>query len=93
MRPPIKLKNLIKGLQDQGPLSRFIKNLWRGHVLGLFHERSHFNAKGKAKVAYNTKKTAIKSAAAMQKKYGGYYSNYKCIFCDGYHLGRNRDNK
>jgi hypothetical protein len=42
---------------------------------------------------YNTKATAVKSAQAMAKKNGFYYSNYKCVFCDGYHIGRNRDNK
>jgi hypothetical protein len=42
---------------------------------------------------YNTKTTAQKSAVAMAKKHGFYYSNYKCVFCDGYHIGRNRDNK
>lgn len=42
---------------------------------------------------YNTKETAIKSANAMSKKNGVYFSNYKCIFCDGYHIGKNRDNK
>ena len=29
----------------------------------------------------------------MKEKNGTYYSNYKCIWCDGYHLGRNRENK
>jgi len=29
----------------------------------------------------------------MSKKHGVHFSNYKCIFCDGYHLGKNRDNK
>lgn len=29
----------------------------------------------------------------MEKKNGVHYSVYKCIYCDGYHIGRNRDNK
>lgn len=89
----IKLKNLILALKDQGPLIRFIRNLKTGNVLGLFHKRSHLTAKGEPKVAYGSKETAIKSAEKMQKKTGYYYSNYKCIYCDGYHLGRNRDSK
>ena len=31
--------------------------------------------------------------AAMTKKYGTHFSTYKCLFCDGYHIGKNRDNK
>ncbi len=89
----VTFKNLILALKDQGPLLRFLKNLKTGNVLGLFHERSHLTASGKAKVAYGSKKTAEKSASKMCEKTGFYYSNYKCLFCDGYHLGRNRDSK
>jgi len=42
---------------------------------------------------YNTKETATKSAEAMSKKRGVHFSTYKCAFCDGYHIGRNRENK
>lgn len=89
----MKLRNVYLGLKDQLPLKRLICNLWKGHVFGLFHERSHLNQNGKPKVAYNTKETAIKSAQVMSKKRGAYFSNYKCIFCDGYHIGKNRENK
>jgi hypothetical protein len=89
----MKIKNLYLGIKDQMPLSRFIRNLRKGHVLGLFSKRSHFTAQGKPKVSYGSKSTAIKSAQKMMDKNGCYYSNYKCIYCDGYHLGRNRDNK
>lgn len=89
----MKLKNLILGLKDQGPLTRFVRNLLKGHVLGLFSKRSHFNQNGSEKIKYNTKQTAIKSAEKMRQKHGKWFSNYKCIYCDGYHLGKNRDNK
>lgn len=89
----MKIRNIYLALRDQGPLTRFIRNTWKGHVFGLFHKRSHLTAKGKPKVMYNTKKTAQKSAEAMQKKQGNYFSNYKCLWCDGYHLGKNRENK
>ncbi len=39
---------------------------------------------------YNTKKTAIKSANSMAKKKGVHFSNYKCLYCNGYHIGKNR---
>lgn len=29
----------------------------------------------------------------MGDKYGTHFSYYKCLFCDGYHIGKNRDNK
>ena len=87
----MKLKNIILGLKDQGPFTRFLRNLRTGNVLGLFHKRSHVNGNGTLKVKYNTKASAMKSAKALTEKRGVYFSNYKCIFCDGYHLGRNRD--
>lgn len=86
----MKLKNIYLGIKDQLPISRLVKNIWSGNVFGLFSEFSHLNKSGKPKVMYNTKETAIKSALAMQKKNNVYYSNYKCLFCDGYHIGRNR---
>lgn len=89
----MKIKNIILGLKDQMPFRRFLRNLMKGHVLGLFSKRSHFRSDGQSKVIYNSKQTAQKSAQKMQEKNGTYYSNYKCIWCDGYHLGRNRENK
>ena len=90
----MKIKNIILGLRDQLPLKRFIRNFFiTGNARGLFHRRSHENLEGKPKVMYNTKKTAVRVAKEMSEKHGCYYSNYKCIFCDGYHIGRNRDNK
>ena len=86
----MKIRNIWLALRDQLPLSRLLKNIRTGNVFGLFSKYSHENKSGKPKVMYNTKETAQKSALAMQKKYGYYYSNYKCMFCDGYHIGRNR---
>jgi len=89
----MKLKNIILAFRDQLPISRFIKNLWKGHLIGLCSKRSHFRDDGTAKVMYNTKKTAVRVAKQMMDKNGTYYSNYKCLYCDGYHIGRNLDNK
>jgi hypothetical protein len=89
----MKLKNIVLAIKDQMPISRFFKNLWKGHLIGLIDRRSHYTSSGSPKVTYNTKATAIKSAAAMMKKNGTYYSNYKCLYCDGYHIGRNSENK
>jgi hypothetical protein len=60
----------------------------------MFHKNSHLRADtGLPKVMYNTKESALKSAESMGKKRGVHFSTYKCVFCDGYHIGRNRDNK
>ena len=86
----IYLKN---GIADQLPLRRLLKNLMTGNVLGLFHKRSHLRDNGTEKVGYNTKKTATKVAKQMSEKHGTYFSNYRCIYCGKYHIGKNRDNK
>lgn len=88
-----RLKNIYLALKDQMPLSRLIRNLYKGHVFGLFHIRSHQREDGQLKVAYSSKASAEKAAKKMKEKKGVYFSNYKCIHCDGYHLGKNRENK
>lgn len=91
----MKLTNLILGLRDQGPFLRFCKNFFiTGHAWGLFHKNSHISQRsGIPKVQYSSKASAAKAADKMSEKTGAYFSNYKCIYCDGYHLGKNRDNK
>lgn len=92
-RVMVTFRNLYLGLKDQLPFKRFFKNFFvTRNAWGLFHKNSHISyGSGKPKVMYNTKKTAEKSAEAMGKKHNCYFSNYKCIYCDGYHIGRNRD--
>ena len=89
----MKLRNLYRGLKDQLPWKRLLRNIWKGHVFGLFSKRSHLNWDGRPKIAYSSKTSAMKAAEAMAKKKGVYFSNYKCVFCDGYHIGKNSDNK
>jgi len=91
----MKIRNLLLALQDQGPFKRFVRNfIVTGHAWGLFHKNSHISqGSGKPKVEYGSKATAEKAAKKMSEKYGRYFSNYKCIHCDGYHIGRNRDNR
>jgi hypothetical protein len=90
----IKLRNVILGLKDQLPLKRAFRNFFiTGNALGLFNKRSHYRMDGKAKQGFPTKESGRKAADAMQRKHGKYFSVYKCIFCDDYHLGKNRDNK
>lgn len=90
----IKFKNLIAGLKHQLPFKRLFRNYFiTGNGWGLFDIRSHITESGKEKVKYNTLKSATKASASMEKKYGHHYSIYKCIYCDGYHIGKNRENK
>ena len=91
----MKLKNIILVIKDQMPLKRFIRNFFiTRNAWGLFHINSHVRAStGESKVMYNTKAGGDKAAASMTKKHGKHFSSYKCLHCDGYHLGKNRDNK
>lgn len=91
----MKIKNIVLVIKDQGPIKRFITNFFiTRNAWGLFHKNSHISqTTGKPKVTYNTKQSATKAAAAMTAKHGNWFSNYKCLHCDGYHIGKNRDNK
>lgn len=91
----MKARNVWLALKDQGPLSRFIRNFFiTRNAWGLFHINSHVAAgSGKLKVEYNTRPSAEKAAAAMSRKNNTHFSVYKCMRCDGYHIGRNRENK
>lgn len=75
------------------PIKRFCRNLLKGHLLGIISKRSHYRDDGSSKVMYNTKASAIKAAESMKTKQKKHFSNYKCLWCDGFHLGKNRENK
>lgn len=91
----IKLKNLLKALWEQGPFRRAFRNfVVTRNAWGMFSTASHTRQdNGKDKVMYHTKESAQKAADSMKKKMNKHFSVYKCIYCDGYHLGKNRDNK
>lgn len=91
----IKLKNLYLGLKGQLPWKRFFRNFFiTGNAWGMFSINSHINQNTKQpKVMYKTLSGAEKAAKKMGEKHGKHFSVYKCIFCDGYHIGKNRDNK
>lgn len=91
----IKPKNLLLGLKSQLPLKRFFRNFFiTGNARGLFHINSHINSTtGQPKVAYGSQESAMKAAEKMGEKRGCHFSVYKCIYCDGWHIGRNKENK
>ena len=91
----IKWRNFKIWFLDQVKRKReFINFFVTRKAWGDFSLNSHINQHtGKPKVMYNTVKSVQKSAEAMGKKHNTHFSYYKCLFCDGYHIGKNRDNK
>jgi len=87
----IKIKNVVLAFKDQLPLKRFLRNFFiTRNAWGMFSKYSHYRKDNVAKNSFPTKESAIKAANAMSKKHNVYFSNYKCIYCDGYHIGKNR---
>lgn len=88
----IKFKNIKAAFFDQLPFKRMFRNFFiTRNAWGLFHKNSHVSSQSnKPKIKYNRKITAAKAAISMNKKYGNKYSVYKCLFCDGYHIGKTR---
>lgn len=87
----IKIRNLYLGLVEQLPWKRLFRNFFvTGNAWGMFSKYSHIRKDGKLKVIYNTKASAVKAANNMSGKQGVHYSVCKCIYCDGYHIGRNK---
>lgn len=82
----MRLRNLALGIADQSFRSFFVtRDGW-----GIFSRRSHVRHDGKEKVAHQTKRKAEVVAHAMSSKSNSALEAYKCIYCDGYHIGRNR---
>ena len=91
----MKIKNLFLAIYDQ--LTR--KGAWRNifvthNAFGIFSRYSHTaRGSGKPKMSYPTKAVALKAAEAMGEKHGVHFSVYKCAWCDGWHVGKNAQNK
>ena len=88
------IKYLFIALWEQGPPLRFFRNFFiTRNAWGMFYKSSCIRKDGKSKVRYNSKASALKAADSMSRKHGNHFSVYRCIFCGGLHLGKNRDNK
>lgn len=88
----LNLKYIYLALLEQGPFKRFIRNFFiTGNGWGLFSKYSHITKTNTPKIGYSSKDKALVAANKMNKKTGFYYSTYLCIYCNKYHLGRNRD--
>ena len=93
MKQKIPMKNLIPALKSQLPLKRALRNFFiTGNAWGLFSINSHINqTSGKEKVAYGSKDSAMRAAQSMSKKHGVHFLVYKCAYCDGWHIGKNKN--
>ncbi len=84
------LRNDVLAVLDQPP-----REWLNGNAQGIFSRRSHTNAGGKPKIKYGSKANAAAAADSLQRRYSDSgvpteFAAYKCMFCDGYHVGRNR---
>lgn len=95
MRDRIKWKNFIIWFKDQIKRKTWFRNFFiTGNAWGAFSINSHITqSTGQPKVMFKTIESARKVAEKMSAKHGTHFSFYKCLFCDGYHIGKNRDNK
>lgn len=91
----MKIMNLILAICDQLSRKGTLRNIFITHnAFGIFSRYSHISRRnGKSKISYTTKKAALKAAEAMGKKHGVHFSVYKCAWCDGWHVGKNAQNK
>lgn len=82
----ISMRNLGIWLADQlsHPKTLLRKKSWGVFSVYAHIRRSDFKPK---KTAPNREK-ALQTAAFMADKYGGCYSIYKCLFCDGWHIAK-----
>lgn len=88
----MKLVNIYRALKGQLPWRRFYRNFFiTGNGWGLFSRNSHINKRrGRPKIVYATYELARRSAEHLSMKNGGRVVAYKCMFCDGFHIGNNR---
>lgn len=91
----MKIKNLIYAVCNQLLRPKSWRNIFITYdAFGIFSRYSHISrSTGRPKMMYLSKSDAKKAADVMSKKYGVHFSVYKCIWCDGWHIGKNSRNK
>lgn len=91
----IKFRNFYLWFKDQVMRKKTFYNFFISrNAWGAFSKWSHIRGDTNVpKVTYNTFESAKRAADKMSEKYGKHFSTYKCLFCDGYHVGKNRNNK
>lgn len=88
-------KNIIPWLKDQLARPQWFCNFFvTRNAWASFSVNSHVRrSNGEPKMSYPTKEAALKAAEKMGNKYGVHFSVYKCLYCDGWHCGKNKENK
>lgn len=91
----MRIRNLYLALKGQLPWKRAFRNFFiTRNAWGMFSKNSCINqGTGKPKISYRPVESAKKAAEKMSEKKGVHFSYYKCAYCDGYHIGKNKDNK
>lgn len=91
----MKIKNLIYAVCEQLLRPQSWCNIFVTHdAFGIFSRYSHISRRtDQPKMTYPTRSDAQKAAEVMSKKYGVHFSVYKCVWCDGWHIGKNSRNK
>lgn len=91
----IKWRNFKIWFLDQVKRKRVIINFFiTRNAWGAFSLNSHINQHThQPKIMYSTVEKAQKAADKMGQKNNTHFSYYKCLFCDGYHIGKNKENK
>ena len=91
----IKWRNFWLWFKDQALRKKAFYNFFVSrNAWGAFSKWSHIRGDtNEPKIAYSSFKSAKRAADKMGEKYGKHFSVYKCLFCDGYHVGKNRNNK
>lgn len=92
----IKYGNLWRAFRDRLPVKVLLTSVFRGELHGrlrhLLSPRGHFDRNKNTKRHYTTKAYAEKKASEMFRKTGTPTRAYKCVYCDYYHIGRERSN-
>ncbi len=91
----IQPRNLVRAVCDQLSRKGALRNIFvTRNAFGIFSRYSHIaRGSGKPKMSYPSRKVALRAADAMGGKYGVHFSVYKCAWCDGWHVGKNAQNK
>lgn len=88
-------KNLMPWLRDQLSRPQWFRNFFiTRNAWASFSVYSHVRrSTGTAKKTYPTKEAALKVAEKESFKKGVHFSVYKCLYCNGWHCGKNAQNK
>lgn len=91
----ISIRNVLLAVCEQLTRRGAWRNIFVTHnAFGIFSRYIHIARRsGNPKVSYPSKVAAQKAAEAMGKKLGVHFSVYKCAWCDGWHIGKNAQNK